>query len=791
MRFTDIWSIKPCARPEAVITGKGYRITVLTDRLLRLEYEPNNAFCDTATQMAICREFPRVKFSVTETDALLTVETDAVRLEYDKQPFSGTGLSATLKGQFSVYASIWHYGDAPDTLKGTARTLDEADGAIPLEDGIMSVKGYAVLDDSHSMRMDENGRLQPAKAHGIDLYLFAYGHDFTACLRDFMRLSGKTPPLPRYAMGNWWSRFYPYTQESYKALMERFKAEGVPLSVAVLDMNWHVTDIDPKYGPGWTGYTWDYEKFPQPKELLAWLHENGLHVTLNDHPADGIRGCEEMYEAMALEMGEDPAEEKPFPFDAASEKYERAFAKTVLTPFENDGVDFWWIDWQQKGGTSDPGIDPLFYLNHSRYLHALERDMPAMTFSRYGGPGSHRYPIGFSGDTFATWASLAFQPYFTAAAANIGYSWWSHDIGGHMHGTRDDEMVLRWLQFGVFSPIMRLHSSNSRFMRKEPWEYPGDICKVMKDYLRLRHKLTPWLYTQNIRTSEEGAALLRPLYYDYPDDFSLFFVCKNQYMLGDNLMVCPIVTPKDKEANLASVEAYLPEGEWVDFFTGMRYTGKKKVNLYRTLEQMPVLARAGAIIPMDAEEVPTNGDALPETVLLRVFPGASGHAQLIEDNNQLPGSVAYKRAVTRFVLGQGEGMTLEIRPAEGDTAVLPEGRRYVVELCGFADCAPDAATCGFETRYDDQKRSLFLTLDLAAGCGATLIWNSMPALPEVDWREMADRLLENANIEFDKKDFISRMAKGCDTPMAFLAQLHTYGLSAALYGAMLEVMLMR
>ena len=790
MRFTDIWSIKPCARPEAVITGKGYRITVLTDRLLRLEYEPNNAFCDTATQMAICREFPQVKFSVTETDALLTVETDAVRLEYDKQPFSGTGLSATLKGQFSVYASIWHYGDAPDTLKGTARTLDEADGAIPLEEGIMSVKGYAVLDDSHSMRMDENGRLQPAKAHGIDLYLFAYGQDFTACLRDFMRLSGKTPPLPRYAMGNWWSRFYPYTQESYKALMERFKAEGVPLSVAVLDMNWHVTDIDPKYGPGWTGYTWDYEKFPQPKELLAWLHENGLHVTLNDHPADGIRGCEEMYEAMALEMGEDPAEEKPFPFDAASEKYERAFAKTVLTPFENDGVDFWWIDWQQKGGSSDPGVDPLFMLNHTRYVHALERDMPALTFSRYGGPGSHRYPIGFSGDTCATWASLAFQPYFTATAANIGYGWWSHDIGGHMHGERDDEMALRWLQFGVFSPIMRLHSSNSRFMRKEPWEYPGDIAKVMKDYLRLRHRLTPWLYTQNIKTSEAGAALLRPLSYDYPNEFSLFFVCKNQYMLGDCLMVCPVTAPKDKEANLTAVETFLPEGEWVDFFTGMRYAGRQKVRLYRTLDNIPVLARAGAIIPMDAAQVPANGDTLPETVLVRVFPGASGSAELIEDNNALPGSAAYKRTVTRMTLSQGEGMTFEILPPQGDTDVVPAGRRYVVEICGFANCAPDAATCGVEAVYDEEKRSLFLMLDERAAGGATLSWSSVPAYPAVDWREKADRLLENACISFDKKDFISRMAKGCADSASFLAQLHTYDLPQPLFGALLEVFLM-
>ena len=112
---------------------------------------------------------------------------------------------------------------------------------------------------------------------------------------------------------------------------------------------------------------------------------------------------------------------------------------------EKQGVDFWWIDWQQKGGSSVRGIDPLFMLNHTRYLYSARKGDAGLTFSRYAGPGSHRYPVGFSGDSFITWDSLAFQPYFTATAANIGYGWWSHDIGGHMHGIRDEELQTRWL----------------------------------------------------------------------------------------------------------------------------------------------------------------------------------------------------------------------------------------------------------------------------------------------------------------------------------------------------------
>ena len=107
-----------------------------------------------------------------------------------------------------------------------------------------------------------------------------------------------------------------------------------------------------------------------------------------------------------------------------------------------------------------------------------------MTFSRYAGPGSHRYPVGFSGDTVVTWESLQFQPYFTSTASNIGYGWWSHDIGGHMNGYKDDELEGRWYQLGVFSPINRLHSTKNEFNGKEPWRFKAEVRAAMDDFLR-------------------------------------------------------------------------------------------------------------------------------------------------------------------------------------------------------------------------------------------------------------------------------------------------------------------
>ena len=786
MTFTDIWTIDPMPTEGAVIRGETWRVTVLTDRLLRLEYEPRGRFCDTATQTVIDRAFPLPGFTHAEKNGWLMVETEAVRLQYDGKPFSPEGLTVTLKGQYGAYASVWHYGDNGRNLKGTARTLDEANGEIPLGDGLLSREGYAVLDDSDTMRMDGEGNLLPAEEHGVDIYLFAYGRDFKGALRDFYYLTGPTPALPRYALGNWWSRFYPYTEQTYLALMERFAAEDVPLSVAVLDMNWHVTDIEAKYGPGWTGYTWNKEMFPDPPRLMKWLHDRGLKVTLNDHPADGLRAFEDLYEPMAREMGVDPASGEPIPFDAGSPAYQAAFEKVVLDDFERQGVDFWWIDWQQKGGSSVQGIDPLFMLNHTRYLYAARKGDAGLTFSRYGGPGSHRYPVGFSGDSYITWNSLAFQPYFTATAANIGYGWWSHDIGGHMHGVRDEELQVRWLQFGVLSPIMRLHASNSEFLGKEPWAYPEPCRAIMERWLRLRHALLPWLYTKNVQSSREGWPMLYPVYYDWPDDEAAYAAQRNEYVFGGELLVAPITSPADG-TGLAHVKAWLPAGEWVDFTSGQRYPGGQLLRIYRTLSEAPIFVRPGTVIPMDGAVPLKNGGPLPEVLRFRAFAGASGGCQVTEDNGRNPASPDYRSAETRCVLEVREGLTLVVSPPVGDGTLIPENRRYEIELVGVENRLPDEASSLYESGYDAETRTLRFIIKAPADLGVTLRWHTAPACPELDRRALLQSALLNLRMNNDDKDRVMEILDSIDDGVRRVAAWRCLDLPDSVFGRLLEL----
>ncbi len=805
MDFTDIWAIRPIPREQAVIKGGDYRITVLTDRLIRLEYEPCGRFRCGATQTVICRDFPVPAFEVREHNGRLILETAALRLEYDRKPFSPAGLSASLKASLLNHGSVWHYGESVRNLKGTARTLDRADGAIvrgfgpdepdrPLKlgDGLMSLDGFAVLDDSSSMGMDEQGRLTPAEDHGIDLYLFAYGWDFKGALRDFYRLSGPVPPLPRFALGNWWSRYYCYTEKTYKELMERFAAEHVPLSVAVIDMNWHITDIDPKYGTGWTGYTWNPEMFPDPKGMLKWLHEKHLRVTLNDHPADGIRAFEELYPAMARKMGIDPESGIPVDFDASDEKLLKAWEEIVLDSFEETGVDFWWIDWQQRGGSSKAGVDPLTVLNHTRWLYANRKGDVGLTFSRYAGPGSHRYPVGFSGDSCITWESLAFQPYFTATAANIGYGWWSHDIGGHMRGIRDEELTVRWLQFGVFSPIMRLHSSMSEFLRKEPWSFSMEACAVMESFLRLRHRLVPWLFSRALAGAEKGEPILYPVYYDYNPGWELLEVQHREYIFGGEMLVVPIVSPASPDLGLGHADAWLPEGTWVDFFTGYRYEGGQNIRVFRPLSGMPVFVRPGTIIPMDGAFAPENGCPLPEEIRFRIFAGSEGECLLTEDNGYRPGSSGYRICRTRCAIRQeGDALVIQVSAPEGDVELLPENRRITLEIVGTEHRLPDESSCVLRDTYDRDTRTLTLEMTMKKTEGTTLRWHTVPACPAPDLPELLYRLLLPVRMANADKDRMLNIARTLPSPERRLAAYMTLNLPEGLTEALTELEVLR
>jgi hypothetical protein len=306
----------PLAHPEAVVQGDQWRITVLAAGLVRVEWADDGVFEDRASTFALHRDLPVPRFELVDGAAVLEIVTDRLRLVYDRAPFTPAGLSVQVRGNVSNYRNVWRYGEPVRDLGGTARTLDEVDGRAPLEPGIVSRFGLAALDDSRSFLFEEDGWVSPRDGSRVDTYVFAYGRDYDAALEAFYAVSGRPPVLPRWALGNWWSRYHRYSADDYLALMDRFAAEGVPFSVAVLDMDWHrVESVPQQYGSGWTGYSWEPELFPDPEGFLADLHRRGLRITLNVHPADGVRAFEDAYPAMAEALGRDPGSDEPIAFD--------------------------------------------------------------------------------------------------------------------------------------------------------------------------------------------------------------------------------------------------------------------------------------------------------------------------------------------------------------------------------------------------------------------------------------------------------------------------------------------
>jgi hypothetical protein len=361
------------------------------------------------------------------------------------------------------------------------------------------------------------------------------------------------------------------------------------------------------------------------------LHAQKRKVTLNVHPADGIREYEEQYPEVAKYLGIDPASKTPVLFDCTNKDFMDAYFDIVHHQHEANGVDFWWVDWQQGDQSAIPGIDPLWVLNHFHFLDNGRNQKRGLNFSRYGGPGSHRYPIGFSGDTIMTWNSLNFQPEFTATASNIGYGWWSHDIGGHMHGYKDDELTARWVQLGCFSPILRLHSSNNVFNTREPWAFNPEACLVMEDTLRFRQRLIPYLYTMNARSASDDELLVTPMYWDYPE-VDEAYKYPNQFRFGSELLVAPVTQSRDVSTHLGAVKAWFPPKRYVDIFTGVVYDGDREMVLHRPLDRYPVLAPEGSIIPLDGARRPANDAPNPSSFEILLVVGADGSFSLIEDN---------------------------------------------------------------------------------------------------------------------------------------------------------------
>ena len=765
--------------------GAKYRFTVLADGILRYEWAPDGKFEDRPSSLAAQRNHGTVPdYKVRESSQSLEIVTSRFHMKYNKQPFSSSGFSATV---FGFTNRPWRYGETGQNLGGTSRTLDGVDGRINIGPGILSRDGSASIDDSKSMLFTDTGFIAPRMPGDgrVDGYLFCYGHDYREAVRALYKISGPQPLLPRWTLGNWWSRYYEYTAETYLDLIKSFEENRIPLSIGVVDMDWHIVR-DPRVPAagvsGWTGYTWNRNWFPDPPAFVKELHRRNLKTSLNEHPAEGVASYEDMYSAMAKALHFDASNKEAIPFDCTDPKYLNAYFSILLKHLEDDGSDFWWIDWQQGEHSKMPGVDPLWVLNHFHFIHNARlqaRRKPSdgggsrpIIFSRYAGPGSQRYPIGFSGDTTVSWASLNFQPEFTATASNIGYGWWSHDIGGHQGGIRDDDLTSRWVQLGVLSPIMRLHSTKTRWVCKEPWKLPAGPRDIVTNFMRLRHRLIPYLHTMNARAAEDGSPLVQPMYWEYPDREEAYQV-PTQYYFGTEMIVAPITSPQNQATKTGKTKAWLPPGRHVDFFTGVVYDGNRFMWLNRTLDKIPVLLRQGAIVPLDVNPEPANGCANPDGFEVVIVIGDDGRFDLLEedepdDHARYGQPVSWLKSAISYTQSTG---TVSIEPHKGGKS--PKAREWTIHFLGYkVHRRPIIEMSEAAARPELTVTETGLRVHLgkiACGHTATFSLGPNPALTVNDPLLLSDPIVFDAQIPYGTKEAYDKIMSPKGVPAAVRA----------------------
>ena len=562
-----------------------------------------------------------------------------------------------------------------------------------MEQGLLSRRGVTVVDDTatplfvpggdywktwvterplggprHDMRTTVGrGVLDPPmRRDGViapyrDITIFAYGHDYKGCLGDYVRVAGRIPLPPRWAFGYWWSRFWPDTDADYREVVRTMDSLNIPMDVCVIEMYWHETwnigdrpDLRDESGQrvGWGGYTWNRRYFPDPKATFRFLHDNGLKAPLNVHPACGIPPMEECFDRFARDYGWKGS--NTIPFRAEEERWAEVFFKDVIEPLEADGADFFWLDWQQRLMSKNiPTLSNTFWLNHLFFEHsggprsvaangraacpqaAAMGTKPVPTVSRpiiyhrWGGLGSHRYQIGFSGDGKVSWGMLEAIPWFTSSASNVGYGYWGHDLGGHMKPEGDDgangELYTRWMQTGVFTPIFRTHTTKDRRLERRIWKF-ADHFLTLREAFRLRYRLGPYIYTAAREAYDTGVSICRPMYYDWPETDAAYAVT-NAYMFGNDILTATVSKPVDEITQEAEIDVWFPEGTWYDVSKGELIEageGGRTMRRGYMVDEPPWFIKGGAVIPMYPDSVNRLGNPGTDDLVLFCAPGGLG-----------------------------------------------------------------------------------------------------------------------------------------------------------------------
>ena len=624
--------------------GNYYRFTVLTPRLIRIEYNANGQFEDRATSLVVNRTFPDCNFSVNDTEVSLSIQTEYFTLTYVKEkPISGSNIKVLINGTDKE----WYPGHKEVRNVGSITySLDDLGDSLKLGKGLYSLDGFVLVDDSSSFVID-NEMFVP-REETTDLYLFAYRSDLGLCLQDYFNLTGYPPLIPRYALGSWWYKNDRYNMYDIDNVLKNFNDNQIPISTFILGDKWHDRVENYYYDKTLFDVANLYKFYGSKTQKFGVTINPTLPITPNDP----------LFNEVTKYL---PADKNMVSFVPLNNKTITAYLNVVVNNIMNSGVKIFNIDYNNPRDKLG-----LFLLNHYHYVIANLSER-GVILSRNPGIAPHRYPIIYSGNTKVSWDTLKALAVYNNSAANLGVCWHAHAIGGWSGGIENSELFLRYVQFGVFSPIFLLAGDSGKYYKREPWKWNNIILNIIREYMQLRNKLVPYIYNESYTYHKYGVPLIQPLYYKYPKIYDEPNYV-NQYFFGSKIMISPIVKKRNYEMNRVVQRVFIPNGVWYDYTTGKKFMGNNYyVGFYKN-DDYPIFVKEGSIIPMSLDmstELPTNME-------IQIFPaenGLYGSYELYEDDGYSL-KISKNYMITKMNLDKvDDGYTFTLKRKDGNLNV--------------------------------------------------------------------------------------------------------------------------
>ena len=463
----------------------------------------------------------------------------------------------------------------------------------------------------------------------LDVFLIG-GKSPEQILRSYRMLTGFPQMPPLWSFGIWMSRMTYFSADEVNEICDRLRQEHYPCDVIHLDTGWFRTDwlCEWKFNP---------ERFPDPKGFVQHLKQNGFKVSLWQLPYVA-QGAEQLEEAKANRYisqstkaedtstggasnfsALDYAGTIDFTYPKAVDWYKNQLLKPLLemgvTCIKTDFGENIHMDHQYHGMTPER-LNNIYSLLYQRAAFEVTQEVTGqgIVWARSAWAGCQRYPLHWGGDSASSWDGLAGSLKGGLHFGLSGFAFWSHDVPGFhsipdfMNSPLDENVYVRWTQFGVFSSHMRYHGT----CKREPWHYPN-IAPIVKRWWKLRYALLPYIIEQSEQACQSGYPLVRALLFHHPDDRQVWHI-DDEYYFGSEFLVAPVMNSDNRR------DIYLPEGLWVNFFTGQRIEGGRwYYNVEVPLDQMPVFVRPGSLIKMYPDEVDSTDDMdMSKTITIEI-----------------------------------------------------------------------------------------------------------------------------------------------------------------------------